>query len=336
MIKRQLRDSVTHPTWLPLWRCLRRRHAVILAWHRFTDRPSHADHFPVDLLRRQLELLRRDGHQVLSLPALIEKLADPGADLSRAVALTVDDGYHDFADHAAEVFLEYDCPVTTFLTTGFLDGRAWMWWDQVDYCLAHAGRSPLTFDVDGNVLELDVQEADRPASAQRLWTALKRVSTDRRLQLIRDLATQVGVTIPEQAPVGTHAMSWDQVRSLSRRGLRFAPHTVTHPILSRSPDAEGEFEIEESWRRVREEEPSAEGVFAYPNGLPADFTRAHLDRLERLGFAGAVTMVPEYASDAESSRYTLPRFAATTDSGHLQQVLSGAERAISVFRDRRN
>lgn len=336
MIKQQLRDTVIHPTWLRFWRRLRRRHAVILAWHRFTDRPAQGDRFPVDVLRRQLELLRSGGHQVLSLPTLIKRLDDPGADLSRAVALTVDDGYHDFAEVAADVFLEYDCPVTTFVATGFLDGRAWMWWDQVDYCLAHAGRPHLTLEVNGEVLELDLGETARSASSQRLWAALKRVSTADRLRLINDLAARLSLTIPDTAPAGTHAMRWDQVRSLSRRGLRFAPHTVTHPILSRSTDADAVFEIEESWRRVSEEEPSAEAVFAYPNGLPADFNRVHLDRLERLGFLGAVTMVPEYAREAGMTRFTLPRFAATTDTGFLQQVLSGAERAIRVFRDRRN
>ena len=53
----------------------------------------------------------------------------------------------------------------------------------------------------------------------------------------------------------------------------FAPDTVTHPVLSRSSVVEAEFEIEESWRRVRMEEPSAEAFFAYPNGLASDFNR---------------------------------------------------------------
>ncbi len=60
MIKHDLRDVVTHRTWLPLWRRLRRRRAVILTWHRFTDDPAHPDRFPVAMLRRQLEMLRRD------------------------------------------------------------------------------------------------------------------------------------------------------------------------------------------------------------------------------------------------------------------------------------
>ena len=211
------------------------------------------------------------GHQVLGLPALIENLADPGADLSRAVALTVDDGYHDFADLAADVFLAYDCPVTSFVTTGFLDGRVWMWWDQVDYCLAHAGRPTLSIEVAGEVLQLDLRGPERAASALCLWTALKRVSTADRIRLTAELAARLDLTIPDAPPADCRPMQWNDVRSLSRRGLRFAPHTVTHPVLSRSPDGEAAFEIEESWRRVGQEEPTAEPVFAYPHGMRSRF-----------------------------------------------------------------
>jgi peptidoglycan/xylan/chitin deacetylase (PgdA/CDA1 family) len=304
---------------------------VILAWHRFTAEPSRPDRFPVAVLRQQLEMLRRDRHEVLALPSLIEKLADPGADLSRAVVFTVDDGYHDFADLAAEVFLAYDCPVTTFLTTGFLDGRSWMWWDQVEYCLAHAGRPELTTEVGGEVLQLDLTESARAGSLLRLWAALKQVSTADRCRLTEELAARLDLTIPVAPPADCRPMLWGEVRTLSSRGLCFAPHTVTHPVLSRSPDSEAQAEIEESWRRVAQEVPGSEAVFAYPNGVPCDFNSAHIARLEQLGFLGAVTTVAGYASSA-SARYALPRFPATTETGVLQQVLSGAERAVRIVR----
>ena len=221
-------------------------------------------------------MLRRDRHQVLGLPALIERLADPGADLSRIVAFTVDDGYHDFADLAADVFLAYDCPVTTFLTSGFLDGRTWMWWDQVDYCLARAGRPTLSIEVAGEVLKLDLRGPERAASTLCLWTALKRVSTADRIRLTAELAARLDLTIPDAPPADCRPMQWGDVRSLSQRGLRFGPHTVTHPVLTRSPGIDAQFEIEESWRRVAQEDPSAEATFAYPNGMPGDFNAVHV------------------------------------------------------------
>lgn len=335
-MKRLLLQAATHPALLGAWRQLRRRHGVILTWHRFTAEPGYPDRYPVALLRAHLEMLRRDRYEIIGLPDMLLRLSDPSADLSRTVALTVDDGYHDFADLAAEVFLAYDCPVTTFLTTGFLDRSSWMWWDQVEYGLAHATERQPTFEVGGDVIALDVSEATLGATALRLWTALKRLPTEERVRLEGELAVRLGVKLPLAAPAGYHAMTWDQVRSLSRRGLRFAPHTVSHPVLARSTPIAAEFEIEESWRRLRQEESSAEAVFAYPNGLANDFNTMHTALLERLGFAGAVTMAQDYApAGASHQRFQVPRFSASADTIVLRQFVSGLERAVQRVRGTR-
>lgn len=332
-MKRFILQLATDPVWLPLWRQLRRRHGVILTWHRFTDLPAHPDRYPITALERHLAMLRRDRFEIVPLPEMLRRLGEPDADLSRTIALTVDDGYHDFADLAADVFLAYDCPVTTFLTTGFLDRVNWMWWDQVEYSLAHATEKQAALEVGGETVPLDLSETALSATALRLWTALKRLPTDERVRLEGELAVRLGVSIPSAAPPGYHAMEWDQVRSLSRRGLRFAPHTVTHPVLTRSTPIAAEFEIEESWRRLRQEESSAEAVFAYPNGLANDFNSTHATVLQRLGFAGAVTMAQHYApAGTLHQRFQVPRFSASADTIVLRQFVSGLERAVQRFR----
>ena len=64
----------------------------------------------------------------------------------RAIAFTVDDGYQDVAQVAAEIFLEYDCPLSIFLTTGFIDGHLWHWWDQIEFiCLTTTGRASMSY-----------------------------------------------------------------------------------------------------------------------------------------------------------------------------------------------
>lgn len=332
-MKRFALEVATHPAFLSVWRRLRRRHGVILTWHRFSDGPGHPDRYPIAALRAHLEMLRRERYEIIGLPDMLVRLADPAADLSRTIALTVDDGYHDFADLAADVFLAYDCPVTTFLTTGFLDRANWMWWDQVEYSLSHATEKPPVFEVGGENVPLDLGGTALGATALRLWTALKRLPTEERVRLEAELATRLGVSVPAAAPAGYHAMEWDQVRSLARRGLRFAPHTVTHPVLARSTPIAAEFEIEESWRRLRQEESSAEAVFAYPNGLANDFNSVHATLLERLGFSGAVTMAQQYApAGATHQRFQVPRFSASADTTILRQFVSGLERAVQRVR----
>lgn len=56
-------------------------------------------------------------------------------------------------------------------------------------------------------------------------------------------------------------MTWEQARGCEQMGMTFGPHTVTHPILSRTTDAQANDEITESWKRVREELNSPVSVF---------------------------------------------------------------------------
>ena len=147
-----------------------------------------------------------------------------------------------------------------------------MWWDQVDYCLAHAGRPTLSIEVAGEVLQLDLRGPERAASALCLWTALKRVSTADRIRLTAELAARLDLTIPDAPPADCRPMQWGDVRSLSRRGLRFAPHTVTHPVLSRSPDIDAAIRDRGvlAARRLRRSRARRRSL-RIPNGMPGDF-----------------------------------------------------------------
>src|SRR5205814_226357 len=93
----------------------------------------------IEELRTTLEYLRAQGFYFLSIDELINSLRERRPLPRRAVAFTVDDGYFDFAERGARVFAEFDCPVSMFLVTGFLDGELWLWWDKVRYLFSAAG-----------------------------------------------------------------------------------------------------------------------------------------------------------------------------------------------------
>src|SRR5262249_57919702 len=101
-----------------------------------------AGHDP-EALRGALAYRRRQGYELVGLADLFRRLGGEGPPLRRAVAFTIDDGYLDHATVAAPVFAEYDCPVTTFVTTGFLDGALWMWWDRAEYVFLNCRRPEL-------------------------------------------------------------------------------------------------------------------------------------------------------------------------------------------------
>jgi hypothetical protein len=114
--------------------------ATIFMLHRVLDGGAGAAHLNPMQLRRGLEHLRRNGYEVVSLAEVFRRLAGEGPRLHGTVAFTIDDGYLDQAEIAGPIFSEFDCPVTTFVTTGFLDGALWLWWDKIEYVFSNTRR----------------------------------------------------------------------------------------------------------------------------------------------------------------------------------------------------
>jgi peptidoglycan/xylan/chitin deacetylase (PgdA/CDA1 family) len=132
-------------------------------------------------------------------------------------------------------------------------------------------------------------------------------------------------------------MSWDDLRSAETTGMRFGPHTVTHPILSRVDDVQARAELEGSWARLRAEARNPVPIFCYPNGGRDDFGEREIRLLGGMGLAGAVVGEPGYAdartfAKAQTARYTVRRFSCPDDHLKFIQYASGVERAKQILR----
>lgn len=313
---------------LSLLRPAMRGRATILMLHRFREAEhEHAGADPRDIARH-LEWLRKHGYPLMSLADASRALlaGEPLAD--GAVIVTVDDGYADFARAGLDIFARYDCPVTVFLVSGFLDGRLWLWWDQVEYaCLTSAERTA-DLNVGGQSRRVLLGEtSQRRQVARDLAEALKLLPDAQRRQSVVGIAATLGVQLPDAPPAAWAPMTWDEVRAATRRGASFGAHTDTHPVLSRTDDAVSAHEITASWSRIRAEVPDAVPVFCYPNGTPADFGAREIRTLEAHGFETAVSTIPGYAGAPLGDwRWRLPRFSWPASDAAFYQIVAGVER----------
>ena len=138
MAKSPLRRALVRPPVSRLWHRFLKEGVTIFLLHRFHDDHPRHDSESVTGLRETLESLRRDGYRILSLRAVVDQLLEGAPFPVPTVVFTIDDGYRDFLQLGADAFMDYDCPATVFLATGFLDGDLWLWWDQVDWILQAA------------------------------------------------------------------------------------------------------------------------------------------------------------------------------------------------------
>lgn len=293
----------------------------------------------LDLLDATLARLRKDRFQFLDLQVALTAL-EQARTLSRpSVVFTVDDGYADFRQ-GAEIFARYDCPVTVFLATGFIDGTNWLWWDEVEYCCVESEAGVYTIGADGYRVTLpDDRPAGRIAAAVQLWEHCKVLSEPDKRRFIDDIVAALGVDVPAIPPARYAPMSWDEIRALEDSGTRFAPHTVTHPILSRTDDDQARTEIEGSWRRVREELSVPTPLLAYPNGQPGDFGEREFRLAREAGLSGGVTMSCDYVTLQALARhdggaFAVPRFPEPTDPISASLTARGFDRVARLRRGR--
>jgi peptidoglycan/xylan/chitin deacetylase (PgdA/CDA1 family) len=324
--KRRVRRALASRLLTPVWSTLIRDRVAFLTLHRFAEPEHGLFGHDLGLVRQALERLRREGYALLSVDDAMRRLLGNEGFPPRSVVFTMDDGYRGAMEQCEELFLAYDCPLTVFLATGFLDGTCWLWWDQLEWICLASERRTLEVDWNGRIVRLDTRE--RRSTIVTLlevseWA--KTLPDEEKWRFIHRLAEVADVDVPARPPSQYAPLSWDEVRRLEGRGLfSFGPHTVTHPILPRATDEQAERELTESWERVRTEVRRPVGVFSYPNG---SYGPREVRILQRLGLPGAVTTESAYASSQpdgdDAWRYTIPRFSYPELPDPLVQIASG-------------
>jgi peptidoglycan/xylan/chitin deacetylase (PgdA/CDA1 family) len=312
----------------------------IFMLHRFSVPDLGISGHKAAALRRNLAYLRKNRYQLLPVGEIFERLSR-GEVLNRTVAFTIDDGYFDHAEIAAPLFAEFDCPVTCFVATGFLDRKVWFWWDRLTYIFETTRRSDLTARLSGSEFKYrwDNQDSCKQA-CMNLNLRCQDASEEDRLACIEDLSRQSDVQLPAHAPSRFAPMTWDQARNLETRGVSFGPHTVTHPVLGTTSGNQSEWEITESWARLKAEVRHPVPVFCYPNGRSRDVGEREISAVGRLGLSGGLMAHPGDLDQiayrmSNVVRYRAPRFSYEDPLADLLQCLSGVEGLKARLRQRR-
>lgn len=333
------RRLLTHPLVLKGAAALSGGHATICFLHRFSEDEDGSGAFPIPVLRSHLEWLRANRYRLVSLGALLEELQEGRPILPRTVVFTIDDGFADFHRLASPVFAEFDCPATVFLVTGFIDDRAWLWWNRIECGFARASHQVWRLAAEGTALDPGWSHArQRQTAAEAVTERLKWLPTEVRSAAIDDLLCTLEVDLPAQSSSEYAPMTWPEIRALNGELVSFGPHTVTHPILSLEDDARARDEIVRSWSRVQAEVPGAVPAFCFPNGDPLSFGPRELGVLAEAGPLASVSTSQRSVSDRsrvpkeERLSAPLPRFQVESDLGRFVQVVSGVDRLKGLFR----
>jgi peptidoglycan/xylan/chitin deacetylase (PgdA/CDA1 family) len=329
-LKRILLKPLAVPGFAEALSTLTSTRASIFMLHRFSAPGGDVSGHDPAALRLILSQLRRLRYNLISLQEVFRRVRE-GEPLKRAIAFTIDDGYFDHARIAAPVFAEFDCPVTSFLTTGFLDGKTWFWWDRLTYIFEGTKRAELQACLGKERIVYRLESnAARSSACDDLNVRCQDASEADRLACVLDLSREADVELTANPPARFAPMSWDEAREAEKRGMTFGPHTVTHPVLSTTSDEQAEFEITESWRRLNAEVSRPVPVFCYPNGRSRDFGEREIATMRSLGLWGAVTgeageIRPAQFRRSAATPFRVPRFYFLDSLPYVLQCVSGLE-----------
>ena len=267
--------------------------ASIFMLHRFSSPADGVRGHDAATIGAILSYLRRTRYDLISVQELFRRLREDEP-LKRAVAFTIDDGYFDHGLVGGPIFAKFDCPVTIFAVTGFLDGKIWLWWDQIQYVCEATSRTTLKATVGNEERSYTLDSAQaRLSAAHDISFWCQDAPHPDREACISNLSLDAEVEVPQTSPRQFAPLSWDEARRLEKRGgVTFGPHSVTHPVLSSTDEEHARSEISTSWRRICEELASPVPVFCYPHGRQRDFGPREMELVRLAGLWGAVQAYP--------------------------------------------
>lgn len=240
-----------------------------------------------DYLDRTIRHFKRHGYSFMS----IEALHSGGYDGRRPfVCYTFDDGFADNLTYAFPVFKAHSVPFSVYVTTGFPDRTAIIWWNSLEKLLLE--RTSVKFTMFGESYSFPLKSlAEKSAAFNVIAGILKNSHIGTIVSRSQQFFGQVGVD--PLAEVRSTALSWEQLRTLSAEPLvTIGAHTVTHPVLCNLDRQSIEFELGESKRRLEEKLDVPVTSLAYPFGGIGEIGADALQVAGRLGFRSGLTTMP--------------------------------------------
>ncbi len=282
-----------------------------------------------DFLDAALSHMRARNYDILTLDEALAVLRSGRAPGRPFVVLTFDDGYRDLVDHALPVLEKHRAPFVAYVTTGFADHSARLWWLELEEAIRRLPRVDIIVKEKRFSGECLATQQKRKLHADIYWT-LRDGDETALLDTIAALSEQAGV---ERDLAARECLDWSAVAALARHELAtIGAHSVTHARLAKLNVASARSEMSDSRARIAEMTGVTSRHFCYPVGDPTSAGRREFDLATELGFESAVTTRPGVLFPAHRDHlHALPRLSVNgrfQSLAALDILLSGAPFAL--------
>lgn len=298
-----------------LFKKIKRSHCgIVLFYHRFYEDGNNHKLLPslnIKEFEREIIHLRR-LYRLVSMDEMAGKISEKESFREPYIAITIDDGYLDNYSFGYKVLRRCNVPALIYLTTGLIGTAKGLWVDEIEYALINARVKSVCFEELFGDSVINVSTIDGRRNLEKmLYSALVKLDNSKRQDLINKLIEILNVDVSGINKRPRVMLNWEEIGEMSRNGIDFGAHTISHPFLPSMAMEDAKKEIKESKEAIEEYLGKPVRHFAIPNGKLDDFNEELRDLCKEVGFETVVTT--EFgAVDPASNRYELKRITAPT------------------------
>jgi peptidoglycan/xylan/chitin deacetylase (PgdA/CDA1 family) len=287
----------------------------VVGYHRVVDDfAAHAAYsIPAMLisramLDRHLDWIGR-RFQIVSPDELRSRVVARSWSARPIAAITFDDGYRDFYEHAFPLLKRKGIPAAVFAVTDYVGTSEVLPHDRLYLLLARASTRWASFSRElwQWLGRLDIALPNRALIVERstsglaalriLITTLSRADVQRIID-----ALDVEYRLPGDPPDGLQPLSWEMLAEISAAGIVVGSHTKCHVLLTNEEPGKVIAETTGSRNELESRLGKPVTCFAYPDGR---FDAAAVRAVAAAGYEVAVTTCRH--RDPEYPWLTLPR-----------------------------
>lgn len=245
----------------------------VVTYHRIADEGAPADLDPAlvsatpEAFRKQILHLRKRYRPVGV--AQVEDAFLHGRPLPpRAVHVTFDDAYRDFAEYAWPVLRDLDVPVTVFVPTAYPDQPTRTpWWDRLHRAALLGSKEDAwerAIRAASDALDVLPLGFENAGDVRGLLRDLPHHQAER---FVDNACREMGIDKPDFSKDQSPVLSWDQLRQLRGEGVSFGVHTRHHASLPNLDEVGIRAEIQGSIEDLTRELGAGPWPIAYPYGI---------------------------------------------------------------------
>lgn len=287
--RRALSECMARSGLLPLMRGIDRKKPSlkILAFHRIKNIvdeeylfDEHLVDASVEVFDQQMAFISKH-YKVLPLTEAYEEFSRTGN--ANIIAVTFDDGFDDLYFNAFPILKKYSIRPTMFLTTGLIGTEKTLWSEEVVFALKSYNRKSINLHYYDSVIFPDDHQIGINSAREILLSALKTASDNKRKALVKQLFTYLD--IPETISSSESKMlTWDMVKEMSRWGVEFGSHSISHGVLSNLGEKELSIELLESKSLIESTIGVECNVIAYPVGGSSSYNPVVISEVKKNGY----------------------------------------------------